>query len=74
MVLLQALNVLETICYSGKSLAQLGAGKKLPQILVNVRFSGDNDPLVNEAVLASVKTVEAGVGWQRPSIVKKVWY
>ena len=30
---------------------------KLPQVLVNVRFSGDSDPLVNTEVLASVDRV-----------------
>ena len=30
---------------------------KLPQVLVNVRFSGDNDPLTNDSVLASVDRV-----------------
>lgn len=30
---------------------------KLPQVLVNVRFSGDNDPLTNADVLASVDRV-----------------
>ena len=58
--IIAALNVLETVCRSGKSLGKLRKGMtKLPQILVNVRFSGDSDPLSNEAVLASVKEVEA---------------
>lgn len=57
--IIAALNVLETLCRSGKSLGQLRKGMtKLPQILVNVRFSGDNDPLTNEDVMASVKDVE----------------
>ena len=70
--IIAALNVLETICYSGKSLAQLRKGmKKLPQILVNVRFSGDNDPLANEAVLASVKTVEAELAGKGRVLLRK---
>lgn len=57
--IIAALNVLETICYSGKSLTQLRKGMtKLPQILVNVRFNGENDPLSNNDVIASVKNVE----------------
>lgn len=54
-----ALNVLTAICRSGKSLSQLKKGMtKLPQVLVNVRFSGDSDPLANSPVQASVKAVE----------------
>ena len=52
------LNVLTAICNSGKTLFELRQGMtKLPQVLVNVRFSGDNDPLVNTEVLASVDRV-----------------
>ncbi|MGJ8693754.1 MAG: phosphoglucosamine mutase [Thalassotalea sp.] len=58
--IIAALNVLETVCRSGKSLAQLRKGMvKLPQILVNVRFNGDEDPLLNQPVLDSVQEVEA---------------
>ncbi len=54
-----ALNVLEAICESGKSLTQLRKGiQMLPQILVNVRFTGSNDPLQSDAVWQSVKDVE----------------
>ncbi|NQY35747.1 MAG: phosphoglucosamine mutase [Alteromonadaceae bacterium] len=53
-----ALNVLTAVCQSGKTLHELRQGmKKLPQILVNVRFTGDSDPLTAEAVLASVDKV-----------------
>jgi phosphoglucosamine mutase len=56
--IIAALNVLTAICNSGKTLYELRQGmKKLPQILVNVRFSGNNDPLVNEAVIAAVDRV-----------------
>ena len=56
--IIAALNVLTAICNSGKTLFELRQGMtKLPQVLVNVRFSGDNDPLVNTEVLASVDRV-----------------
>ncbi|MEW6996267.1 phosphoglucosamine mutase [Colwelliaceae bacterium BS250] len=64
--IIAALNVLEAICQSGKSLTKLRKGMTmLPQILVNVRFSGDDDPLNDDAVIKSVKAVEAelaGIG------------
>ncbi|MFT6587028.1 MAG: phosphoglucosamine mutase [Cognaticolwellia sp.] len=56
--IIAALNVLTAICNSGKTLYELRQGMtKLPQVLVNVRFSGDSDPLVNSEVLASVDRV-----------------
>lgn len=67
-----ALNVLRAICCTKKSLTELRKGMtKLPQILVNVRFSGDNDPLTNEAVMASVKEVEAELGEQGRVLLRK---
>ncbi|WP_068545301.1 phosphoglucosamine mutase [Thalassotalea crassostreae] len=61
-----ALNVLEALAQSGKTLARLKKGmNKLPQVLVNVRFEGDHDPLSSDAVIQSVKDVEAelaGIG------------
>ena len=67
-----ALNVLQAICCTKKSLSQLRRGmKKLPQVLVNVRFSGDNDPLSNDAVQASVKAVEAELGEQGRVLLRK---
>ncbi|QBY02945.1 phosphoglucosamine mutase [Thalassotalea sp. HSM 43] len=54
-----ALNVLEAICQSGKTLAQLKSGMtKLPQILVNVRFNEYTDPLNDDRVKQSVDEVE----------------
>jgi phosphoglucosamine mutase len=56
--IIAALNVLTAICSSDKSLYDLRQGMtKLPQILVNVRFSGDDDPLKAESVVASVHKV-----------------
>lgn len=56
--IIAALNVLTAICNTGKSLFELRQGmNKLPQVLVNVRFSGDSDPLVNDGVVAAVEQV-----------------
>ena len=58
--IIAALNVLTAICNTGKSLFELRQGMtKLPQVLVNVRFSGDSDPLVNDDVVAAVDKVNA---------------
>lgn len=67
-----ALNVLRAMCCSKKSLTELRKGMtKLPQVLVNVRFSGENDPLTNPAVMASVKSVEAELGEQGRVLLRK---
>jgi phosphoglucosamine mutase len=56
--IIAALNVLTAICKSKKSLFELRQGvTMLPQILVNVRFSGNNDPLKDTDVLAEVDKV-----------------
>ncbi|WDE03235.1 phosphoglucosamine mutase [Thalassomonas viridans] len=56
--IIAALNVLTAICSSGKTLNELRQGMtKLPQVLVNVRYNGDSDPLKAEAVAASVHEV-----------------
>jgi len=56
--IIAALNVLTAICSTGNTLFDLRQGmKKLPQILVNVRFSGAKDPLKEESVVASVHSV-----------------
>lgn len=53
-----ALNVLTAVCQSGKTLAELRSGMTmLPQVLVNVRFEGDNDPLTADNVRAAVHQV-----------------
>jgi phosphoglucosamine mutase len=56
--IIAALNVLTAVCGSGKTLLELRQGMtKLPQILVNVRFSGDSDPINAVNVTASVDNV-----------------
>ncbi|MGB2078724.1 MAG: phosphoglucosamine mutase [Vibrio sp.] len=54
-----ALQVLASIVDSKLSLHELSQGMTLyPQVLENVRFSGETDPLQSEAVLAAVKDAE----------------
>lgn len=56
--IIAALNVLTAVCSSEQSLYDLRQGMtKLPQVLVNVRFSGDNDPLQADSVVSSVHKV-----------------
>ncbi len=56
--IIAALNVLTAICATGKTLHELRQGmKKLPQVLVNVRFAGNSDPLKADNVMASVHEV-----------------
>lgn len=70
--IIAALNVLETVVRSNKSLAQLRKGiTMLPQILVNVKFSGDSDPLENEAVKKSVINVENILAGQGRVLLRK---
>lgn len=56
--IIAALNVLTAVCKSDKTLHELRQGMTmLPQLLVNVRFEGDTDPLQAKSVLASVDEV-----------------
>ena len=56
--IIAALNVLTAICNTKKSLHDLRKGmSKLPQVLVNVRFTGDKDPIKAESVVAAVHQV-----------------
>ena len=56
--IIAALNVLTAIIDLEKSLYELRQGMTmLPQVLVNVRFSGDNDPLTADNVATAVHQV-----------------
>ncbi|MGB1261607.1 MAG: phosphoglucosamine mutase [Cognaticolwellia sp.] len=56
--IIAALNVLTAVCNTGKTLHELRQGMTmLPQVLVNVRFSGNSDPLTNNSVVAAVDKV-----------------
>ena len=57
--IVSSLLVLAAMVNSGLTLKELRSGmSKFPQVLVNVRFSGDSDPLLAESVLAAVADVE----------------
>nr|WP_193944640.1 phosphoglucosamine mutase [Photobacterium frigidiphilum] len=65
-----ALQVLAVIMSSGKTLDTLVAEMPMmPQVLVNVRFSGDTDPLSSEAVQAALREAETAleVGTETPT-------
>jgi len=54
--IIAALNVLTAICQQGKTLLELREGiTMLPQILVNVRFAGESDPINSQSVKSSVE-------------------
>lgn len=67
-----ALQVLASVVGSKLSLSALASGMTLyPQVLVNVRFSGNSDPLQNQAVLDSVKEVESKLGDKGRVLLRK---
>src|SRR5690606_8361923 len=67
-----ALQVLASVVGSEMTLSELAKGMTLyPQVLENVRFSGDNNPLEAEAVIASVKEVEAELGNKGRVLLRK---
>ncbi|MGJ0623698.1 phosphoglucosamine mutase [Xenorhabdus bovienii] len=66
------LQVLSAMVRNNMSLHDLCSGMKLlPQILVNVRFMGDNDPLQSEPVLEAVKSVEAELNGRGRVLLRK---
>lgn len=61
--IVSALQVLAAMRHDHKSLRQqLGSLQLYPQILINVRFKGQQDPLESAAVLASVAKAEQQLG------------
>lgn len=61
--IVSALQVLAAIRHDDKSLReQLSSLQLYPQILINVRFKGQQDPLESEAVLAAVAKAEQQLG------------
>lgn len=57
------LQVMASIVSSKMSLKELSDGMTMfPQILENVRFKGENNPLLSEAVIAATKAVEKKLG------------
>ncbi|PHM74928.1 phosphoglucosamine mutase [Xenorhabdus kozodoii] len=66
------LQVLSAMVRNNMSLHDLCSGMKLlPQILVNVRFAGNIDPLQSESVLETVKSVEAELDGRGRVLLRK---
>lgn len=67
-----ALQVLASMVDSGMSLQDLAKGMTLyPQVLENVRFSGDSNPLEAQAVKDAVADVEAKLGDKGRVLLRK---
>lgn len=67
-----ALQVLASIIAAKMSLNELASGMTLyPQVLINVRFSGDANPLEADAVIAAVQKVEADLGDKGRVLLRK---
>ena len=61
--IIASLQVLKAASRADKTLFELRKEiKKFPQILINVRFAGEHDPLASAAVLQAVREVESALG------------
>ena len=61
--IIASLQVLKAASRADKTLFELRKEiKKFPQILINVRFAGEHDPLASDAVQQSVREVESALG------------
>jgi len=70
--IIAALNVLTAVCQLNKTLFELRQGMTmLPQILVNVGFSGDNDLINSPSVQASVDKVNAKLSGRGRVLLRK---
>lgn len=70
--IIAALNVLTAVCRTKKSLFELRQGMvKLPQILVNVRFEGQSDPLESANVIAAVDQVNEQLAGKGRVLLRK---
>jgi len=70
--IVSGLQVMRAMCSSRMTLSELRQGmKKYPQVLVNVRFNSDIDPLQDEDVLAELKVVEALVEGKGRVLLRK---
>ncbi len=70
--IIAALNVLTAVCQNQKTLFELRQGiTMLPQILVNVRFSGSEDPLSDAKVLVAVEQVNATLAGRGRVLLRK---
>jgi len=67
-----ALLILTAVCKTGLSVKELRQGMTLlPQQLINVRFSGSDNPLTNTDVLAAVEQAETALGDQGRVLLRK---
>ncbi|MDA9556777.1 phosphoglucosamine mutase [Vibrio sp.] len=67
-----ALQVLVSVVDSGMSLLELSQGMTLyPQVLENVRFSGDSNPLESDVVLDAVSQAEIQLGDKGRVLLRK---
>jgi len=70
--IIAALNVLTAVTKQEKTLNELREGlTMLPQLLVNVRFSGENNPLDDANVLASVDSVNKTLSGRGRVLLRK---
>lgn len=66
------LQVLAAMVRNNMSLADLCSGMKmLPQVLINVRFAGENDPLQNAAVKSAIAQAEAHLAKNGRVLIRK---
>lgn len=70
--IVSALQVLGAMQHDGNSLrGQLGDLQLFPQVLINVRFKGDHNPLESEAVLAAAKDAAIELGESGRVLLRK---
>lgn len=66
------LQVLSAMIRNKMTLADLSSGMKLlPQVLINVRFSGESDPLNHPDVIATIKDVESLLEYKGRVLIRK---
>lgn len=70
--IIAGLQVLSAMIRNNMSLADLCIGMKmLPQVLINVRFSGENDPLNSTKVKAAIEQVESKLAGNGRVLIRK---
>ena len=70
--IIAGLQVLSAMIRNDMSLADLCIGMTmLPQVLINVRFSGEHDPLNNPKVKAAIKQVESQLAGNGRVLIRK---
>ncbi|OCG33124.1 MULTISPECIES: phosphoglucosamine mutase [unclassified Gilliamella] len=70
--IIAGLQVLAAMIRNDMSLADLCCGMTmLPQVLINVRFSGENDPLNSDEVKAAIKQAEKQLGHNGRVLIRK---